>query len=208
MQAPPPDARQLRGSAPGRRFAVAIAVAFMVTLAGCASIPSEPVPADTSGRDLPHAFELQARISATDGTQAVSGRLEWMHTAHGDTWTMRSPLGQVLGELTSDRHGALLRTADGALLTAPSADAILPELLGMEAPVDALPHWVHAVPRPGARVLDRDPEGRPSRISDAGWIIDYAQYPTADAHAPPRRIDIHRGDNRLRLIVDQWDLLQ
>jgi len=180
----------------------ACALAIMAT--GCAL---QPLATDTPlavKRFAVSAFELSGRMSASDSERAASGRIEWRHQPLRDEWTVFSPLGQIMGQLVSTPDGAVLHTADGARVDAPSAQHMIPELLGIDVPVDGLTHWVQAVPRPGARVLGTDAAGRPARVSDAGWVIDYNAYAGSEPDAPPRRIDAHRGDKQIRLIIDEW----
>lgn len=180
------------------------ALVAAAALAGCAVQPIAREPTAAVVREARSAFELEGRVLASDGTQAASGRIHWLHAPHGDEWTMYSPLGQIVARLVSNAAGAELVTADGRRAHAPDAQSMLPELLGVPAPVDGLAHWVQAAPRIGARVLRIDDHGRPARISDAGWIIDYAEYASAAPDAPPRRIEANWGDARIRLIIDAW----
>jgi outer membrane lipoprotein LolB len=188
------------------RARVAAAAALLAAaLAGCAVV--QPVARESAAavvREARTAFELEGRVLASDGAQAASGRIHWRHTPHGDEWTMYGPLGQIVARLVSNAAGAELVTADGRRVRAPDAQSMLPELLGVPAPIDGLAHWVQAAPRSGARVLRIDDHGRPARISDAGWIIDYAEYADAAPDAPPRRIEANWGDARIRLIIDAW----
>jgi outer membrane lipoprotein LolB len=182
------------------------AVLLTALLSGCAALPPPPPPPDVVAieRRVAAAFELEGRVSATDGEQAASGRIHWRHAPAADEWTMFSPLGQVIAQLVSSPAGAHLQTADGRQISAPDAQAMLPELLGVAVPIEGLRYWVQGAARPGARVLSRDPLGRPARITDAGWIIDYTDYAAPGADAPPRRIDAHWGEARVRLVIDTW----
>ena len=49
------------------------------------------------------------------------------------------------------------------------------------------------------------PRGRPRSVIDQGWTIDYTDYTDEAPDALPRKIDVQRGDTRLRLIVDAWN---
>jgi outer membrane lipoprotein LolB len=187
-----------------RALATAAAALLATTLAGCAVQPVAPEPAMAVAREPRSAFELEGRVLASDGAQAASGRIHWLHAPHGDEWTMYGPLGQIVARLVSNATGAELVTADGRSARAPDAQSMLPELLGVPAPLDGLAYWVQAAPRSGARVLRIDDHGRPARISDAGWIIDYAEYASAAPDAPPRRIEASWGEARIRLIIDTW----
>ncbi|HRP95405.1 MAG TPA: lipoprotein insertase outer membrane protein LolB [Rhodocyclaceae bacterium] len=179
-------------------------VLLAAAVAGCAAQPVAPERVEAALRQPVAAFELEGRVLASNGDQAASGRIHWLHAAHGDEWTMYGPLGQIVARLVSNAAGAELVTADGRRMSAPDAQAMLPELLGVPAPVDGLAHWVQAVPRSGARVLRLDEHGRPVRISDAGWIIEYTDYMAPEPEAPPRRIEANWGDARIRLVIDAW----
>ena len=188
-----------------RRLIYRAACATLVALTLCACAVSPPTPDIAAvGRKSVPAFELDGRLAASDGERAANGTVSWAHTPRSDTWTVYSPLGQIVAQLISTGNGATLLTADGHMRQASDVNAILPEMLGVSAPLDGLPHWVQAAPRRGARVLSLDDAGRPSRIADDGWIIDYPEYADASADAPPRRIDAAWGDTRIRLIIDQW----
>ncbi|MCK0511965.1 lipoprotein insertase outer membrane protein LolB [Aromatoleum buckelii] len=172
-------------------------------LSGCAIQPAPPATT-VAARAIASSFELEGRISATDGERAANGGLQWFHSPAVDEWTVLSPLGQIVGQLVTTAEGAQLRTADGRVEHSDDTAAMLHRLLGVAAPLDGLAYWVQATARPGARVLDTDERGRPARITDAGWTIEYVEYAGASAEALPRRIDAHWGDARIRLIIDQW----
>lgn len=191
---------------PARRRAAGWVAATLAAamLAGCAVAPAPSAPAAAVRRTPLTAFELSGRLSATDGERAASGRLEWVHTVTGDSWTAFSPLGQIVARLERDALGAHLVTADGRRVDAADADTLLPQVLGVEAPLAHLARWVQAAPRSGAEVRRTDADGRPAVVIDDGWLIEYAEYAAEGAQALPRRIDVQRGDTRLRLFVDQW----
>ncbi len=183
-----------------RRAALA---AVLALLAGCATQPAPPATV-AAARPVFPAFELAGRLSATDGERGASGRLDWIHTPSSDEWTVYNPLGQVAAQLVSTPLGAELRTAEGRAVQASDARELIPRLVGVPVPLDGLSHWVQASAPPGARVLALDAAGRPARISDEGWIIDYREYAGPEPTARPRRIDAHWGDAQLRLIIDEW----
>ena len=64
-----------------------------------------------------------------------------------------------------------------------------------------------AAPAADAEVRDLDTAGRPQQVFDQGWRIDYTGYADDTAAALPRRLEISRGDARVRLIIDSWTAL-
>lgn len=186
-----------------RGAAVAALTAVTLGLSACSLTPVDP-SSPVAFRTLSDDFTLEGRLAASDGVRNANGPFVWIHTPNGDEWTAFSPLGQIAARLTRTPEGAMLETADGERRIAASAQDLLAELFGAGTPVEGLTYWVQAVPREGARVLQRDAIGRPSRISDAGWIVDYALYTDDAPDAPPRRLEAHWGDTRIRLVIDQW----
>lgn len=184
---------------PGRRLLL-LAVA---ALAGCTTPPVLQSP-QAAHRRLVTAFTLEGRLAASDGVRNANGSVVWTHGATRDEWSAVSPLGQIVARITADASGAVLDTHDGQRHAAPDIDSLLPEIVGVQLPVAALTHWVQAVPRSGARVLQLDDAGRPARISDAGWIIDYTRYADDTPGAMPVRMDAHWGETRIRLLIDAW----
>lgn len=182
------------------------AIVLAIMLGACAPLtPVADGPGIAVARPALARFELDARLSATDGEHAASGRIEWQHAPDADRWTAFSPLGQIVARLDSTPAGAELVLADGARHQAASAATLLPSLLGgTEVPLAELPGWVQGSPRPGAEVRAVDGHGRPLLVIDRGWRIDYAEYHGAGTDALPRRLDISRGDARIRLVIDRW----
>lgn len=185
------------------------ALALAATLlGGCAMLPSlapTAVPPAVARFAAP-TFELAGRLSASDGTHAASGSLEWEHKRAADRWTVYTPLGQIAARLDSTPDGAELLTANGERRQAASADAMLPELLGIEVPMTRLGRWVQGAPAADAEVRAVDGAGRPALVIDQGWRIDYLEYHGDGADALPRRLEVSRGDARLRLVIDHWTL--
>ena len=183
-----------------RHFTAAAALAF---IAGCASLPP---PTDVTAAHRPQAprFELAGRIAASDGERSANGVLHWQHGAEQDVWTLSSPLGQIVARVVRTPFDAWLETSSNERHAADDVQTLISHLLGVQAPASSLPYWVQAIPAPGARVLQRDAFGRPARITDQGWLIDYVRYQSDAADAAPRRIDAQWADNRLRLVIDRW----
>ncbi|MCL2875012.1 MAG: outer membrane lipoprotein LolB [Betaproteobacteria bacterium] len=174
----------------------------------CAFNPAAPPP-DPVARQTFDAFSLSGRLSASDGKQSVSGRLEWERRTETDRWTVSSPLGQIVAQIDSGPDGAEVLFANGERRYAPQVADLIPILLpgAVEAglPPERLAAWVQAAPPGDAEVRTRDARGRPARLIDKGWIIDYLDYRDESPEAIPRLVDISRGEFRLRLVVDRWE---
>lgn len=173
-------------------------------LAACASAP----PGTLAPRDQVREFALEARfalrVSPPDRPpESSGGRLEWEHGNGDDRILISSLLGVGVAEIDLGPGGGRLRTADGKLRESADADALMEEVTGQRLPVRQLPGWL--LGRAGAAgEVTRDGAGRPARLNEAGWRIDYA-YPDDSAGALPSLVNLRRdGEVDLRLRIEEW----
>jgi outer membrane lipoprotein LolB len=105
----------------------------------------------------------------------------------------------------------ITRTESGISLNgaAPSATALsqLQERLGFALPVDNLRFWLLGVPDPSSVFeLTRNDQDRALHLAQSDWSIDYDRYTATGGDLLPARIVLTRGDVRVRIIVDHWEL--
>ena len=186
--------------------------AFLLLLLAVAALAGCATPAVVSAppallRALPPLmqFSLEGRLQVRDGERSAAVGIDWQYGPGRDEWLFTGPLGQGLARIEADSAGARMQLADGRRSEAASAGELAEALLGVGAPFDALPRWVTARPAATAQVRSLDTLGRPLQLVDQGWIIDYLEYAGEAPDSPPRKIDVQRGDTRLRLIVDSWN---
>ena len=136
----------------------------------------------------------------------AAGRFTWEHAPEREQFTVLSPLGQVMAQVSADAQQAVYRDASGETLYEPDLQTLLPHLLG-EIPVrvESLACWVQAVVCDSARVTAHDAQGRPLRIADEdGWQVEYGAYREEAGDAPVYRLTATRNDARLQILIDQW----
>jgi outer membrane lipoprotein LolB len=176
--------------------------------AACTFNPVAP-PVDPVARKMFDVFSISGRLSASDGEQSASGRLDWEHRIEMDRWTVSGPFGQIVAQIDSGPEGAEVLLADGERRYAPQVADLVPILLpgaaGAGLPPDRLAAWVQAAPPGDAEVRTLDAWGRPARLVDRGWVVDYLGYRDESPEAMPRLVEISRGEFRLRLVVDRWE---
>lgn len=177
-----------------------------MALAACATVPdSQPALTLRGGAELPR-FQLEGRLQVRDGERSAAVGVYWEHAPELDSWLFTGPLGQGLARIESKAGGgARMILSDGRQVSAGTAAELAESVLGVGAPLAELPRWVTARVRPHAEVRALDALGRPLKVIDGGWTIDYVDYVGEAPDDLPRKIDIHRGDTRLRLIVDSWN---
>lgn len=186
-----------------------LAAAGFLFLAGCASVA--PPLSGLPHRDQLRDFSLEARFALRlenphEPVESASGRLSWQHVGGKDQILVSNPLGQGIAEIEVDQDGARLRAGDGRVKEAADPAALLQESTGYPLPLGELPAWLLGRPGSGGQV-QTDGTGRPRRLAEAGWRIEY-DYDDPGAGALPSRLTLHRDNNiQLRLRIEEWRII-
>lgn len=176
-------------------------------LGGCASSPL----LTQLDRQNVQGFELSGRFSLRieDGeqpAQSASGRLDWTHRPPENLLLIANPLGHAVAELNIGPSLSRLQLADGSIRESSDPEDLIAAVTGHRLPVTRIPAWLVGRGAAHAR-LDSDSAGRPQRLDEDGWQIDYA-YDELRADAPPARLTIRRsGALELHLRIEEWKAL-
>ena len=157
-------------------------------------------------RDFALEARFALRISQPDkAPESSGGRLAWQHR-HGDNRILiASPLGIGVAEIDTNPTRSSLRTADGQTRESPDPDALMEEVTGQRLPIRQLPDWLLGRAAAPAQ-LKKDEFGRPKRLAEAGWLVEYG-YANAAPDALPELVTLSRnGEIELRLRIEEWRL--
>jgi len=121
---------------------------------------------------------------------------------------IRNPItGTVVGILDQSVGRATLKSR-GKVSTGPDAERLLQQELGVKMPVNGMPYWIRGVMAPqypvGQVVLDA--KGRPKKIVQAGWVMEYFNYRGLGFDALPGKVNISRKQEQVnvRILAKQW----
>lgn len=195
---------------PSQQRGAWLALLAAMPLAGCISLPpleqpslTRPVATAAANSRPDTPFIANGRFALRYETGNAAGRFTWLHDGGGDSILLSDPLGRGIAEIVRDADGARLTTADQRLYSAADADSLVRDTLGYPLPVAGLTHWLtgHAMHPEQAKISQIDTLGRPQRLIEAGWLIDY-RYEDA---VLPRQVTAHWGDLiEIRLLIEDW----
>ncbi|MDR0247891.1 MAG: lipoprotein insertase outer membrane protein LolB [Burkholderiales bacterium] len=186
----------------------AIALAAMVALAACTSLPRGDENVFDAAITEDVSFHAQGRFSARYEEKAAVARFDWRHTPDTDEIELISPLGATVATLTREGETITVQQGNRPQRTQQVADweDLTTQTLGFSLPVKSLAYWIRGVPAPEApAAATRDAVGRFDSLRQQGWAV---QFSYTGATCEPERIDIRYGETiGLRLRVDKLLLL-
>ncbi|AWH28162.1 MULTISPECIES: lipoprotein insertase outer membrane protein LolB [Stenotrophomonas] len=155
-------------------------------------------------------YAFQGRVAVSKGKNGGSGRIDWVQQGSEYRVQLSAPVTRQSWTLQGDalQGGARLEGLGDGPRTGDDARLLLLDATGWDIPVSELSDWTRGLVLRGSgeSAVERDAEGRPRRMQQAGWLIQYLDwYPAQDGRpALPRRIEASREDAKVRLLVDQW----
>ena len=201
--------------------------ALALLLAGCVSVPTAVPPAAPA--DVPAfeaaqrqreaalglaqgdcaapAWDMAGRVALSNGKEGGSGGIEWTQGGGSAVVTLSAPVTRQSWTLRTGPSGAALEGVPNGPLSGRDAETLLREATGWQIPVAALGCWVRgarAGSAAGAATVAYAADGRPARIEQGGWRIDYEAWGEEAGRAVPTRLGVQRGEDRVRLVVDRW----
>ena len=192
------------------QLALLVVVTSLVT--GCALQPAASDGLNAASQLQRHTiddFALSGRFSLRYADKNYSGRLNWRHQGTHNTVLLASPFGQGMAEIITNNGEARLTTSDGKVFVAADSETLTRDVLGYALPLARLTDWIrarHIDGQPGT-TSQLDPLGRPLRLLQDGWRIDY-EYGNDDPLALPNLLIAERpGEFELRLRIDEWNRL-
>jgi outer membrane biogenesis lipoprotein LolB len=170
----------------------AAALALAGLLAACAAAPPQQSLPALAG--VPEAFEMSGRLSVRQGDRSDIARLRWTHREGSDVWVFASPLGNEVARIESDASGARLEQGGAAPVErAASFSALAQRALGVALDPSTLVQWLHGS----------------GPAQGGGWEVRIEESNPASpgAVAVARRLTAQRGEVTVRLVVDEYRVL-
>ena len=184
-------------------FSRLISVFFALTLSACQTLPSSTVQHEKpvvveSGAAEPQAdwrtsvdpflfkreqllnlnrWQYSAKLAITTEKDKEQANLVWRFDDQANQLRLFGPLGSGQIKLEFDQYGVVLSDSKGVLHQGDSASKLLRDIVGWPIPIDALDHWLFAMPQLGhgfSYLLNED--GSLNQLKQFGWTISYKDY--------------------------------
>lgn len=152
----------------------------------------------------PH-WGLTGKIAVSDGRDGGSGRISWQQRGDHFEIELRAPVTGRSWRLIGTPQAATLEGLEGGLRTGANAAELLQREVGWTVPVGDMVAWVRGGRGGGHSTLEFDLQARPSRLQQSGWSVEYRAWSNAPLPMPTK-IFAARGEHRVRLVVERWDV--
>jgi len=178
---------------------------LLVSLTACTPLSESsggllPEVVGISGRHQNWVF--QGRLAVADDQDSASMTIEWQHNGNKDRIDLSGPLSQGRVVLTVTPEQVIVDDGESRAAYYGSPENVMREQFGMEIPVDSLRYWVLGSVDPNLQAVSQE-----GGFYQAGWLVRYSELQTVSSGKLPRKISAVRDKTRIKLVIDQWNLL-
>lgn len=153
-------------------------------------------------------WQLRGRVNVRYDNESYTPRIQWQQDERSykiRLWgTFNAGNTQIEG-----RPGRVTMEQDGTVLSARTPEDLILQQLGYELPVSYLEYWIKGLPAPNSRAdLTFNELNQLTGLSQDGWTVSYTDPRVYDGIALPRRVEVTRprDDVRLRFVGLNWTL--
>ncbi len=191
--------------APGRCTFTGVTpvLAIGLLLAGCQSAPPLDETTAWQARQAQllalDSWQLQGRVNARYQDESHTPRIRWQQdNEHYEIrlWgTLNAGATRIEG-----RPGMVTFEQGGDIQIASTPEELVLDNLGYELPVSQLEYWIRGLPTPGEEhSLSLGEFNEVLAMQQSGWTLHYADYRLFGEVSLPRRIEMSREENSIRL---------
>ena len=154
-------------------------------------------------------FKMSGRIGIQMQGYGLSGPIQWQHTAKLDDIDLFSPFGGKVAQINKSEDGVTLTGQDGKTYQAQDTENLTQLTLGWRIPFTSLSDWIIGRPAKGvASNLSWDKTGKLNKLTQDGWEINYMEYQQKNNLDLPSKINLRNSKMNVRLVIENWDLVQ
>jgi outer membrane lipoprotein LolB len=188
----------------------------LILLSGCAAMrptlvtttPLATWQQQQSQVERLRAWQLSGRMGVHLPNRNLLTSLVWSQQPQQYQITVYSPLNlgsvKIIG---NDNRVTLWKTATESV-SAASPEQLMQNELGWQLPISNLHYWVRGLPAPGSASQKQfDTAGHLIVLQQQGWTIHYRAFQTVQQIELPSRMELNNNVMRIRIVVQQWQLL-
>ena len=179
---------------------------LLITQAACSFLTEKPEQNyridSRQNFKAPDAWKFEGRIVMSNQKDSVTASIAWEHGLALDVIDLSGPLSQGHIKISVTAEQMQINDGDQVQNFIGDPEQVLVEQLGMQVPVKSLRYWVLGLSDPSAPFVQAE-----DGFVQLGWSVRYKSMQKVREMELPYKMGVESELTRLKLIVDQWNIL-
>ncbi|MDH5191110.1 MAG: lipoprotein insertase outer membrane protein LolB [Gammaproteobacteria bacterium] len=187
---------------------------IILFLSACSSTPVLPPADDINAAWLVHrgqlakldTWKMTGRIAVSSETDSWHATLQWIEQPKQYTINIIAPMGQGGAHIKGNNKHVTLRSDEGKIFEANTAEELLTRHTGMRVPLEGMRFWARGLPepdRPGIEKLNES--GHLAELNQSDWLIEFMRYHRVKGHVLPGKVFMNTADLKVKIVIDKWE---
>jgi len=182
---------------------------------GCAQLPKTTPHQQNSWETqqtqlaaLTH-WSLSGKLAVITPDDRNSANIHWQQSDEDFHIRLTNFLGLFVLEIQKSGETTVITDADGKQHTSDNSEQLITQLSGMILPIQQLQQWIKGNPTKASYQLDENQQVitlQGGEQSTGIWSINYSDYRTINNTNLPHRLQLSRGDLRLKFAISSWNI--
>lgn len=154
-------------------------------------------------------WQIMGKLGVFTAEEKISLNLFWQQTGSDYEVIISDLFGSPILEMQKQGSTVWLRIEQEEEYWGRDPERLIQQLIGWHLPIEALPQWLLGLPGHANYQLNNQGVIKKAQLEENGqWLVDYAQYQYWQERLLPRKLQISKKANKLKIIISDWKLIR
>ncbi len=184
-------------------------------ISACSNIPALPPVNDIDAAWFQNqgqlskldSWKMTGRIVVSNESDSWHATLQWIEQPANYTINIIAPFGQGGARIQGNSEGVTLRSDEGKVFQASTAEELLKRHTGWRVPLEGMRFWARGLPQPSSpRTQKLNPSGHLAELTQSDWLIEFMRYQRVKNLVLPGKVFMNTGELKVKVVIDSWEI--
>lgn len=153
------------------------------------------------------AWKMTGRIVVSNESDSWHATLQWIEQPANYTINIIAPFGQGGARIQGNSEGVVLRSDEGKVFHASTAEELLARHIGWRVPLEGMRFWARGLPKPNRPKTQKlNSSGHLAELNQSDWLIEFMRYQRVKNLVLPGKVFMNTGELKVKIVIDSWEI--